>query len=129
MNAIGIKIKELYNEYYIKHGHFPKYCECVAQFVNSKEETYIIAINADYNEKYDNEVRVVTLYNSVELCGGTHVKNVGDIRKFAIMSIESKGANIYRIEAVTNNKIDSVSFEKVYGNIPTTRLNGTITNE
>ena len=49
MNAIGIKIKELYNEYYIKHGHFPKYCECVAQFVNSKEETYIIAINADYN--------------------------------------------------------------------------------
>ena len=56
MNAIGIKIKDLYNEYYIKHGYFPKYCECVAQFVNSKEETYVIAINADYNEKYDNEV-------------------------------------------------------------------------
>ena len=44
-----------------------------------------------FDEKYEDDVRVVTLYNSVELCGGTHVKNVGDIKKFAIMSIESKG--------------------------------------
>ena len=58
-----------------------------------------------FDEKYDDIVRVVTLYNSVELCGGTHVKNVGDIKSFAIMSIESKGANVYRIEATTDTNI------------------------
>lgn len=58
-----------------------------------------------FEEKYENEVRVVTLYDSIELCGGTHVKNVGDINKFAIKSFESKGSNVYRIEATTDKHI------------------------
>ena len=66
-----------------------------------------------FDEKYDNEVRVVTLYNSVELCGGTHVKNVGDIKRFAIMSIESKGANVYRIEATTDTNIENELFKVI----------------
>ena len=66
-----------------------------------------------FDEKYDDDVRVVTLYNSVELCGGTHVKNVGDIKKFAIMSIESKGANVYRIEATTDVAIEKELFKVI----------------
>ena len=64
-----------------------------------------------FDEKYEDMVRVVTLYNSVELCGGTHVKNVGDIKRFAIMSIESKGANVYRIEATTDTNIENELFK------------------
>jgi alanyl-tRNA synthetase len=58
-----------------------------------------------FEEKYEENVRVVTLYDSVELCGGTHVKNVGDIGKFAIKSFESKGSNVYRVEAATGENI------------------------
>ena len=64
-----------------------------------------------FDEKYDDEVRVVTLYNSVELCGGTHVRNVGDIKRFAVMSVESKGANVYRIEATTDMCIERELFK------------------
>lgn len=60
-----------------------------------------------FEEKYEDKVRVVTLYDSIELCGGTHVKNVGDINKFAIKSFESKGSNVYRIEAATDKYIES----------------------
>ena len=66
-----------------------------------------------FDEKYEDDVRVVTLYNSVELCGGTHVKNVGDIKSFAIKSIETKGANIYRIEGTTDTNIENVLFEAI----------------
>ena len=58
-------------------------------------------------------VRVVTLQNSVQLCGWTHVKNVGDIKKFAIKYIETKGANIYRIEATTDENIEEELFEVI----------------
>lgn len=60
-----------------------------------------------FEEKYEANVRVITLYDSIELCGGTHVKNVGDIKKFAIKSFESKGSNIYRVEATTDKYIES----------------------
>ena len=66
-----------------------------------------------FDEKYDDIVRVVTLYNSTELCGGTHVRNVGDIKRFAIKSIESKGANVYRIEATTDTNIERELFEVI----------------
>ena len=66
-----------------------------------------------FDEKYDKLVRVVTLYNSVELCGGTHVKNLGDINKFAIYNIESKGADVYRIEATTDTNIERVLFNLI----------------
>ena len=58
-----------------------------------------------FSEKYKDIVRVVTIGDSIELCGGTHVKNTSDINKLAIINIESKGSNVYRIEAATNNNI------------------------
>mgnify|MGYP004614857005 FL=1 len=64
-----------------------------------------------FTEKYGDVVRVVKMGKSIELCGGTHANNTKDIKKFAIFSYESKGSNVYRIEAVTNTKIDQTLFD------------------
>ena len=66
-----------------------------------------------FDEKYGDTVRVVTIADSKEFCGGTHVKNVKDIRRFAIKSIESKGNNIYRIEAATDTNIEKELFSAI----------------
>ena len=60
-----------------------------------------------FEDKYDDIVRVVTMGDSVELCGGTHVKNTKDIESIAILSIENKGSNTYRIEGTTSNNIQT----------------------
>ncbi len=66
-----------------------------------------------FEEKYSDQVRVVTIADSVELCGGTHVDHVSEIEKFAIKSIETKGNNIYRIEATTGSNIESELFKAI----------------
>ena len=58
-----------------------------------------------FEDKYDDIVRVVDMGDSIELCGGTHVKNTKDIEKIAILSIENKGSNTYRIEGTTSSNI------------------------
>ena len=59
-----------------------------------------------FEDKYDRTVRVVTIGDSVELCGGTHIENTKDIGSFAILKIENKGSDTYRIEGATGNKIE-----------------------
>ncbi len=66
-----------------------------------------------FSEKYGDDVRVVKIGKSIELCGGTHATNTKDIKKAAITLCESKGSNVYRIEAVTGNRVDEALLQAV----------------
>lgn len=96
------KIEELLNSWI--EGDFP---------VKTEELDYDDAINkgamAFFDDKYDDKVRVLSVYNSqqelisMELCGGTHVKSLGEIGKALIIQETSIASGVRRIEMLVGS--------------------------
>lgn len=85
--------------------------------VKSYELSYEEAIQREeikqfFGDKYDNIVRVIDIDYSKELCGGTHVKQLGSIGLFRIAKEGSIAAGVRRIEAVTGSWAEQRSREE-----------------
>ena len=100
-----IKIDKMVNNYVQSSS------EVQTRIMTPKEATDLGAL-ALFGEKYGEEVRVVFMgkennnFFSIELCGGTHVKNTKDIGKFKVISQSSIASGISRVEALRGKLLE-----------------------
>ena len=106
-----LKIEEIANEIVNKKSD-------VITRIMTPEEGIEHGALALFGEKYGDEVRVVFMgdegnkYFSTELCGGTHVKNTGDVGKLKVISQSSIAAGVRRIEALRDKQLEDFLKDK-----------------
>jgi len=76
-----------------------------------KEQAIADGAMSLFGEKYGDAVRTIRFGQSIELCGGTHVKNTSDIWHFKITAESAVASGIRRIEAITKDAVKDFYFE------------------
>ena len=128
-SVLGTHVEQkgsLVNPNYLRFdfSHFAKMTEAelqqVEDFVNARIQEQLPLIErrnipfaqavsegamALFGEKYGDEVRAIKFGESMELCGGIHVKNTAEIWHFKIVSEGAVAAGIRRIEAITSDAV------------------------
>ncbi len=94
-----LEIERLVNEY-IQGGYTQVTKEMTID--EAKERGAI----AEFGERYSSLVRVVDLGVTLDVCGGTHVKNTKDIERFMLLPLSSIGSGIYRAQGLTSSNLD-----------------------
>lgn len=89
-----VQVEELTNQAVVDNS-------TVSTTLTSTEQAIADGALAFFGDKYGEEVRVVTVGGSKELCGGTHVPSAGQVGPVVVLGESSIGANQRRVEALT----------------------------